>query len=231
LTRKRKGWERKGSTTKKSPSAQDVHPPQVGICPQCTETNQKKESQQTTDSNLGVLNYLLLGIVLVWLYAYLGCEPHINEYLGYPEDTERVVNAVGLFRAWLNFAMVTIVILFTYWDRWKIFKEAISKHIEEVAFRKRANALFIPFALAVIPFTTALNDLVALLSVREYAYHLLMAFIILLIVIDGLVAAILVRKYYDEPLKNILSNHIWAFFIMIVCWFVMTVILSFPLSI
>jgi len=127
--------------------------------------------------------------------------------------------------------MVTIVILFTYWDRWKIFKEAISKNIENAEFKKRVNALFIPFALAVIPFTTALSDLSALLPVRQYAYHLLMAFLILLIVIDGSVAAILVRKHSTALLRRILSRHIFLFLIAIAGWFVMTVILSFPLSI
>jgi len=226
-----KGWERKRGTKNKSPCAKAAHAQQTGVCAQCLENNQKKENEQTTPFSRKLLNYALLVILLVWLFLYLGCKPHINEYLGYPENPDKVVNAVGLFRAWLNVGMVTIVIFFTYWDRWEVFKEAISNNIEDAAFKKRANALFIPFALAVIPFTTALSDLASLLPIHDYAYHLLMAFLILLIVTDGLVTGNLVRKYSNKSVKETFSNHFWIFLFTIFLWFVMTVILSFPLSI
>jgi hypothetical protein len=198
---------------------------------QAIATHQRNKSEKKTFLNLSVLNVALLIILIGWLCAYLGCEPWINEYLGYPENPDKVANAMSLFRAWLNLGMVTIVILFTYWDRWGIFKQTISNNIEEAALKKRVNALFPPFALALIPFTTAASDLGSLLSVPDLTFHLLMAFLILLIVIDGLVAAILVKKDSNKFFNRTLSSHIGAFFILIAIWFVMTVILSFPLSI
>lgn len=231
MTHKRKGWERPGSTTKRSPVAKAAPVQQAEMGSQAIATHQGNISDKKTFLNLSVLNVALLIILIGWLFAYLGCEPWINEHLGYPENPDKVANAMSLFRAWLNLGMVTIVILFTYWDRWGIFKQTISNKIEEAALKKRVNALFPPFALALIPFTSAASDLGSLLSVPDLTFHLLMAFLILLIVIDGLVAAILVKKDSNKFFNRILLTHFGAFFILIAIWFVVTVRLSFPLSI
>lgn len=228
MTRKRKGWERRASTTKKPPSIKVMPAQQTAMCSKSTETHQGKESKKTKIFNLSVLNWVLLVVLFAWLYAYLGCEPYIKDYVVSPLNPDEAVNAVGLFRAGLNFVMVTIVILFTYWDRWGSFRHAMANNIEDAELKKRANALFIPFALAIIPFTTAASDLGTLLSVPNLTYYLLMAFLLLPIVLDGLVAAVFVRKYPGKPFKRILASHILAFSFMIIAAFVMAVLLSFP---
>lgn len=231
MTRKRKGWERKMSTTKQSPSTKEVPVPQAEMCTLSTETHQGKESKKSAFLNLNALNCVLCFILIVWLYAYLGCGYHLNSYLGYPANPDIVANAVGLFRAWLNFGMVSIVILFTYLDRWKIFKEAISNNLANAEFKNRVNSLFIPFALATIPFITAASDLGDLLSLPNLTYYLLMAFLLLLIVLDGIVTAVFVKKFPDKNFKRILSGHILAFFYIIIAAFVIAVLSSFPFNI
>jgi hypothetical protein len=201
---------------------------QLNTNPQPVKVDKSEKNRKNNGSGITISRGILLVFLLLWIYAYLGCEPHINEQLGYPENPEKLANATGLFRASLNLVMVSIVMVFTYIDRWESFKHARFNNLQKSALKQRANVLFIPFALAVIPFITAASDLGTLLSVQNLTFSLLMAFLLFVIFIDGIAVSILAKKYPGGHLKKLLARHLVVFFVLVMLWFIMSVIFSFP---
>ena len=94
-----------------------------------TGQRQRKENIPY-DRSIKLVGLLNLGLLLIWLLSYLGCDGLIiytYNTLNWPSDYNLIDETVGMCRADLNFIIAVVVVTYTYCDRNKLFKDRASK--------------------------------------------------------------------------------------------------------
>lgn len=127
-------------------------------------------------------NIIFLVFFIIWFAVYLGCEVPVNRFLNYPLDQSLVKDAVSKLRTGLNFLMALAVLVATFFDRAMIYKEISNKKRADTG--ESLDSMFLPFALAFVPFTTASVDFGESIANLNLALSLVLLLIALITITD-----------------------------------------------
>ncbi|WP_289368176.1 hypothetical protein [Pantoea stewartii] len=188
---------------------------------QLTGISEKKEAPTTqppsslksllSEKEISFKNIIFLFFFILWLIAYLGCEVPVNRFLNYPSDQSLVKDAVSKLRMGLNFLMSLAVLVATFFDRAMIYREISFKRRTDA--REVLDSMLLPFALALVPFTTASVDLGESIANLNLALSLVLFFIALVTIIDYVL--LIIYKLDINKLYRVGKVHIQVFIISV----------------
>ncbi|WP_162286989.1 hypothetical protein [Pantoea stewartii] len=146
------------------------------------------------------LSYLFLFLLIIWLILYI----FIPKLLNIKKEN------IDLLHALLNVGMAITVIVFAFIDRSKAYK----KHKGNISEFK---GQFISFALAIVPFTSAMTDLSDLLDSAAVISSLVLFTLGVLTVIEiTFISRLSDRPDYPANLKRHVAIAIFLFLLSII---------------
>lgn len=125
-------------------------------------------------------NALFLLLIITWLVFYIFC--------GLLSGLTNLAESefVDRFRALLNVFITSVVLSFTYKDRFFQYK-LLAKITNGEGDLPKLPELFVPFALAIVPFTSAMTDLAKATESYELVMNLSLGMLFLVTLLETVV--------------------------------------------